>query len=141
MGAIQGTLTNGAATDDPTPTLTGKAEKGSIVKVYDDGALLGSVVADDITGQWTFTPTSPLVEGEHKFHVTSTDKAGNVSLPSADFVLNMDFTGPDPDKLKITGVDDQVGTITGNVAHGDPTDDNRPTIQGEGTAGDTILST
>ncbi|WP_179038102.1 Ig-like domain-containing protein [Limnobaculum xujianqingii] len=139
VGAIQGTLTNGAATDDPTPTLTGKAEKGSIVKVYDDGALLGSVVADDITGQWTFTPTSPLVEGEHKFHVTSTDKAGNVSLPSADFVLNMDFTGPDPDKLKITGVDDQVGTITGNVAHGDPTDDNRPTIQGEGTAGDTIF--
>ncbi|WP_179038098.1 Ig-like domain-containing protein [Limnobaculum xujianqingii] len=25
------------------------------------------------------------------------------------------------------------------MAHGDPTDDNRPTIQGEGTAGDTIF--
>ncbi|MBK5177928.1 Ig-like domain repeat protein, partial [Budviciaceae bacterium CWB-B4] len=139
VGAIQGTLTNGMATDDPTPTLTGKAEKGSIVKVYDGNTLLGSVVADETSGQWTFTPTSPLVEGEHKFHVTSTDKAGNVSLPSADFVLNMDFTGPDPDALKITGVDDQVGAVTGNVKPGDTTDDNRPTIQGEGTAGDTIL--
>ncbi|MBK5143713.1 Ig-like domain repeat protein [Budviciaceae bacterium BWR-B9] len=139
VGAIQGTLTNGAATDDPTPTLTGKAEKGSIVKVYDGDSLLGSVVADDTTGQWTFTPTSPLGEGEHKFHVTSTDVAGNVSLPSADFVLNMDFTGPDASKLSITGVDDQVGAVTGNVNPGDTTDDTRPTVSGTGTAGDTII--
>ncbi|MBK5143706.1 Ig-like domain repeat protein, partial [Budviciaceae bacterium BWR-B9] len=139
VGTIQGTLTNGAATDDPTPTLTGKAEKGSVVKVYDGDALLGSVVADDITGQWTFTPTSPLVEGEHKFHVTATDAAGNVSLPSADFVLTMDFSGPDSSKLSITGVDDQVGAVTGNVKPGDTTDDTRPTISGTGTAGDTII--
>ncbi|TQS86308.1 type I secretion C-terminal target domain-containing protein, partial [Limnobaculum zhutongyuii] len=138
VGSVQGTLTNGMATDDPTPTLTGKAEKGSTVKVYDGETLLGSVVADETTGQWTFTPTSPLVEGEHKFHVTATDKAGNVSMPSADFVLEMDFTGPDLSKLKITGVDDQVGNVTGNVDDGDFTDDSRPTISGTGTAGDTI---
>ncbi|WP_420844712.1 Ig-like domain-containing protein [Limnobaculum eriocheiris] len=138
VGTVQGNLNNGGATDDPTPTLTGKAEKGSTVKVYDGDTLLGSVVADDTTGQWTFTPTSPLVEGEHKFHVTSTDKAGNTSLSSADFVLNMDFTGPDPDALKITGVDDQVGAVTGNVKDGSFTDDSRPTINGTGTAGNTI---
>ncbi|MCD1124875.1 Ig-like domain-containing protein [Jinshanibacter sp. LJY008] len=138
VGSIQNDLLNGAATDDPTPTLTGKAEKGSIVKVYDGDALLGSVVADATTGQWTFTPTSPLQEGVHKFHVTSTDAAGNVSLPSSDFVLIMDFTGPDSSKLSITGVDDQVGAMTGNVKDGEFTDDTRPTIQGTGTSGDKV---
>ncbi|MCD1127766.1 Ig-like domain-containing protein, partial [Jinshanibacter sp. LJY008] len=75
----------------------------------------------------------------HKFHVTSTDAAGNVSLPSSDFVLIMDFTGPDSSKLSITGVDDQVGLYTGNVKPGETTDDTQPTISGTGTAGDTII--
>ncbi|MDR0806171.1 MAG: Ig-like domain-containing protein [Enterobacteriaceae bacterium] len=143
VGSVQGPLTNGSATDDPTPTLSGHAEKGSIVKVYDGDALLGSVVANSTTGQWSYTPTSPLGEGEHKFHVTSTDKAGNESLPSADFVLTTDFTGPDSSKLAITSVIDNVGGQTGDVAGIDPvnhmTDDTRPTIHGTGTAGDTII--
>ncbi|MBK5143719.1 Ig-like domain repeat protein [Budviciaceae bacterium BWR-B9] len=136
VGTVQGTLLNGNETDDPTPTLIGKAEKGSIVKVYDGDALLGSVTADSTTGAWSFTPESGLPEGKHTFHVTATDKAGNVSDKSADFVLTMDFTKPD--MPAITGVDDQVGAVTGNVKSGDITDDNRPTISGTGTKGDLI---
>ncbi|AWH88919.1 Ig-like domain-containing protein [Limnobaculum parvum] len=136
VGTVQGTLLNGNETDDPTPTLIGKAEKGSIVKVYDGEALLGSVTADSTTGAWSFTPESGLPEGKHTFHVTATDKAGNVSDKSADFVLTMDFTAPI--MPVITGVDDQVGAVTGNVKSGDTTDDDRPTISGTGTAGDTI---
>ncbi|MBK5143696.1 Ig-like domain repeat protein [Budviciaceae bacterium BWR-B9] len=138
VGTIQGTLNNHGWTDDPTPTLMGKAEKGSIVKVYDGEAFLGSVTANATTGEWSFTPVSGLSEGEHKFHVTATDKAGNVSDKSTDFILTMDFTAPDPSKLAITGVDDQVGGLTGNVASGGLTDDSRPTISGTGTKGDLI---
>ncbi|QBH94949.1 hypothetical protein EKN56_00085 [Limnobaculum zhutongyuii] len=139
MGAIQDPLYHNSATDDPTPTLMGKAENGSIVKIYVDGALLGSAVADSTTGAWSYTPTSAQTEGKHTFYVTATDKAGNVSQPSADFVLTMDFTGPDPDALKITEVIDNVGKVTGNVESGKETDDTRPTIKGEGTSGDTIF--
>ncbi|WP_407656568.1 Ig-like domain-containing protein [Limnobaculum zhutongyuii] len=138
VGVIQGTLNNNSWTDDPTPTLMGKAEKGSVVKVYDGEALLGSVTANSTTGEWSFTPVSGLSEGEHKFHVTATDKAGNVSDKSADFILTMDFTAPSFDALSIAGVNDQVGVLTGNVASGGETDDTRPTISGTGTVGDTI---
>ncbi|MBV7693724.1 VCBS repeat-containing protein [Limnobaculum sp. M2-1] len=138
VGAVQGTLNHGDATDDPTPTLTGKAEVGSVVTIYDGNTLLGSVTTG-ANGQWTFTPTSPQGEGQHLFHVTATDAAGNVSRPSADFELTMDFTAPDARQLAITGVDDQVGSVTGNVNKGETTDDTRPTISGTGTAGDTII--
>uniref|UniRef100_UPI00056B4E45 Ig-like domain-containing protein n=1 Tax=Chania multitudinisentens TaxID=1639108 RepID=UPI00056B4E45 len=85
------------------------------------------------------TPTEKLSEGEHRFTVTATDKAGNVSDPSNTFTLTLDFSAPDASKVVITGVDDQVGTVKGNVAAGDITDDNRPTIKGTGAeVGNTI---
>ncbi|WP_337265206.1 Ig-like domain-containing protein, partial [Serratia sp. MMO-151] len=131
-------MTSGSATDDPTPTLSGRAEANSIVKVYDQNGLLGSAQTD-ASGQWSFTPTSKLAEGEHRFTVTATDKAGNVSDPSNTFTLILDFTPPDASKVVITGVDDQVGEQKGNVVAGGTTDDNRPTIKGTGAeAGNTI---
>ncbi|AWH88932.1 Ig-like domain-containing protein [Limnobaculum parvum] len=139
VGSIQGQLSSGGITDDSTPTLTGKAEKSSIVTVYDGIILLGSVVADGVNGEWSFTPATPISEGEHKFRVTATDAAGNISKPSADFLLTTDYTSPDGAKLAITGVDDKVGEITGNITSGGSTDDSRPTISGTGTAGDTIV--
>ncbi|MES2251286.1 MAG: Ig-like domain-containing protein [Pseudomonadota bacterium] len=140
VGTKQGLLANGGVTDDPSPTLSGKAEPGSTLTVYDDAIKLGTVVTDS-RGNWSYTPTSPLAEGEHKFTVTATDKAGNVSAPSSEFVLSTDYTPPDASKLAITGVDDDVGGIVGNVTSGETTDDSLPTINGTGTAGNTILVT
>ncbi|MCD1125687.1 Ig-like domain-containing protein [Jinshanibacter sp. LJY008] len=137
VGIITGPMSSGSHTDDATPTLSGKAEKDSTVSVYDGETLLGTVTADS-NGQWTFT-TDALAEGEHSFHVTATDKAGNVSEKSADFILTMDFTSPDSSLLAITGVNDAVGAYTGNVKSGETTDDSRPTISGTGTSGDTII--
>ncbi|TQS86438.1 hypothetical protein ELQ32_18670, partial [Limnobaculum zhutongyuii] len=137
VGEIQGTLTSNSSTDDATPTLNGTAEKNSTVNLYDGETLLGTTTTDN-NGKWTFT-TDTLTEGKHTFHVTATDAAGNVSQPSNNFVLTMDFTAPDASKLAITGVDDQTGIVTGNVKSGDITDETRPTISGTGTAGDTII--
>ncbi|MBK5143694.1 Ig-like domain repeat protein [Budviciaceae bacterium BWR-B9] len=139
VGAIQGLLKHGAITDDSTPTLTGKAAMGSVVKVYNDSVLLGSVIADAETGEWSFTPSTALLDGTYHFAVTSTDAVGNASLPSTVFDLTIDIPAPAPDiRQQILGVDDQVGHITGNVKSGDWTDDSQPTIHGVGTAGDII---
>ncbi|WP_341886823.1 Ig-like domain-containing protein [Variovorax sp. YR752] len=138
VGAKQGALVNGGVTDDPSPTLSGKAEAGSTVAVYDNGKLLGTVPAD-AAGHWTYTPTTPLAEGEHTFTVTATDKAGNTGAPSAGFVLTTDFTPPDATKLAITGVEDDVGNVLGNIASGGKTDDSSPVIHGTGTAGNTVI--
>ncbi|WP_235502131.1 Ig-like domain-containing protein, partial [Trabulsiella odontotermitis] len=137
VGSNQGALANHGLTDDPTPTLSGKAEAGSIVKIYDQSGLLGSVTARD-DGTWSYTPTTKLDEGSHQFHVTATDKAGNTSAPSDDFELTLDFTPPDSSKLAITNVYDDV-KLAGDVPNNGETDDNRPLISGTGAeAGDTI---
>ena len=138
VGTVQGTLSNGSSTDDPTPTLSGKAEAGSTVKIYDQNGLLGEVTAK-ADGTWSFSPVAKLPEGEHRFHVTATDKAGNTSAASDDFVLNLDYTAPDASKVSITDVVDDFGSVTGSVTSGGKTDDNTPLIKGTGAeAGNTI---
>ena len=137
VGAITGPIANGGVTDDPTPTLTGQAEAGSKVTVYDNGTVLGSVIAG-ADGKWNYTPTTGISEGEHKFTTDATDKAGNTSPKSDVFTITTDYTPPDASKLAITGVLDSVGNVTGNVLSGGVTDDSRPVISGTGTAGDTI---
>ncbi|WP_407200781.1 Ig-like domain-containing protein [Enterobacter cloacae] len=138
VGSVQGNLANGGTTDDPTPTLSGKAEAGSTVKIYDQNGLLGEVTAKT-DGTWSFSPVAKLPEGEHRFHVTTTDKAGNTSVASDDFVLTLDFTAPDVSKVSITDVVDDFGSVTGSIASGGKTDDNTPLIKGTGAEpGNTI---
>jgi len=138
VGTVQGALSNGSSTDDPTPTLSGKAEAGSTVKIYDQNGLLGEVTAK-ADGTWSFSPTAKLPEGEHRFHVTATDRAGNTSAASDDFVLNLDYIAPDASKVSITDVVDDFGSVTGSVTSGGKTDDNTPLIKGTGAeAGNTI---
>ncbi|MEQ4530875.1 MAG: Ig-like domain-containing protein, partial [Mixta sp.] len=137
VGDVRNDLTSGSVTDDANPTFNGVAEGGSRVDIYDNGELIGSVVADD-NGTWSFTPGTPLPEGGHRITTTATDKAGNTSKPSDDFVLTTDYTPPDVNKLSITGVYDDV-KVTGVVPSGGETDDNRPLIRGTGAeAGNTI---
>ena len=90
-GATMGILSNGQATDDTTPTLSGTAEAGSTVKIFSNGLLLDSVVADG-TGHWTYTP-SALADGPQEFTFTATNLYGT-SGTSAVFTVNVDTTPP-----------------------------------------------
>jgi hypothetical protein len=54
---VQGNLASGSHTDDTTPTVVGRATPGSIVKVYVDGKLVDSVIADPTTGNGS-TPST-----------------------------------------------------------------------------------
>gem|GEM_PF-2228036 len=93
VGSAQGTLSQGQSTDDTTPTLSGKAEKGSTVLIYDNGSLLGEAVAD-ANGNWSFTPTTPLLNDTHSFEVKAKDKAGNLSEASDSFTIVVDTIPP-----------------------------------------------
>ncbi|MCU6285128.1 Ig-like domain-containing protein, partial [Enterobacter cloacae] len=61
-----------------------------------------------------------------------------VSGHSAAFTLGTDYSAPDSSALSISGVTDDVGTVTGELKSGDSTDDTLPVIHGTGTAGDTV---
>ncbi|KTR97228.1 Ig-like domain-containing protein [Pantoea dispersa] len=79
-------LTPGDATSDKTPALSGVAEPGTIVTLYDNGKEIGSVVADKM-GAWSITPE--LADGEHKLTVMAKDKVGHESTISDAFNLTI----------------------------------------------------
>jgi len=124
-------LTNGQLTNDARPTLSGTAEAGTTVNVYDGTTLLGTATVG-ANNAWSFTPLSPLADGAHTLTVTTTDAAGNVSPPTAGFVINVDATAPVAPT--ITSVVDNVGSVQGPVLSGNPTNDTRPTLNGTAEA-------
>ncbi|MFZ1873191.1 MAG: Ig-like domain-containing protein, partial [Chania sp.] len=145
VGSVTGALKPGATTDDTQPTLTGKAEAGAKIEIYDNGNKIGETIAD-LDGNWTFTPKSELAEGNHSFTTRATDAAGNVSVQSQPWELVIDTTAPDKPSTDGTGpgiseiLDDQ-GAVKGTISNGGSTDDTQPTLKGEGEPGDTVIIT
>lgn len=80
------------ATNVNTPLLTGTADPGSTVVIYDSDAFLGSVVAT-AGGTYAFTPSTPLFNGLH--HITAqADNSGGASAMSAPLLLTIETEPP-----------------------------------------------
>ena len=79
-------------TADTTPTISGTAEAGSAVEVFDGATLLGTTMADG-TGNWVFT-TPVLGNGVHSLSASTTDAAGNAGSASAALEVSIDTEGP-----------------------------------------------
>ena len=67
-------------TNDNTPTLVGKATANATISIFDgegeNAPLLGTTTADN-DGNWSYTPTSPLADGDHKFTIEASKVAAN----------------------------------------------------------------
>ncbi len=128
VGALQGLLDSGDASDDATPTFGGSgATPGEIITLYDGDTPIASVVVGP-SGVWSLTVPAPgLGEGEHSLTLTTTDAAGNKSEPSPPFVLTVDTSAPSAPTVAAPVIDD-VGVFTGVLSAGDPTDDARPAL-------------
>jgi large repetitive protein len=133
-GGVVGALTNGQLTNDNKPTLTGTAEAGSTVSIYDGSTLLGTTVATG--GSWSFTPGTALADGSHTLTITATDAAGNVSPATGNFVIVVDATLPVTPV--ITTIVDDVPNIVGAVGNGQATNDTLPTLNGTAEANSTV---
>ncbi|WP_186059878.1 Ig-like domain-containing protein [Burkholderia gladioli] len=130
VGKEQGALASHDFTDDATPTLHGRAEVGAKVEIYDGGLLIGTTMANR-GGRWSFTPSRPLDEGAHALTAKARDGAGNLSVESDAFVVNVDTTGwHKPPPPAILEVIDDVGQETGPLKPYDRTDDAQPIIKG-----------
>jgi hypothetical protein len=135
VGTIQGPLGTGQLTDDAQPLLKGTSEPLATVNVYDGATLIGTANAD-INGNWSLQLSSNLSETTHSFTARAVDAAGNISNPSAPFLLTVDTTPPAPPV--IVTVADDVGPNIGNLTNGQLTDDNKPTLSGTAVAGSVI---
>jgi Bacterial Ig-like domain/Domain of unknown function (DUF4347) len=95
FGSDGGTLGDNI-TNDTTITLTGNANVGSKIQVFDGTTLLNTVaVVTDANGDWTYT-TSARTAGIHPFTARVVDDAGNSSVTYASDPLSItiDTTAP-----------------------------------------------
>ncbi|CAH6661816.1 BapA/Bap/LapF family large adhesin [Pseudocitrobacter vendiensis] len=134
VGTVTGELNNNDRTDDTLPTLSGTAATGSVIIIYDNNVEIGRTTA--VSGAWSFTPTTPLGEGNHSLTLTATNGAGNTSAPSAPFVLVVDTVAPN--RPVLTGVTDDEGPVTGPLLNNQATNDTQPTFSGTAEAGSTV---
>ncbi|MRT39707.1 hypothetical protein GJV09_00005, partial [Enterobacteriaceae bacterium RIT702] len=136
-GEFTGPIQSGDVTDDSTPTLSGEGTPGNTIIIRDKGEIIGSTIVGE-DGSWTWTPETPLEDGEHRFELVERDPAGNESAPGEEFIVIID-TDP-PARPEIGQVFDDFEPKTGPLASGDWTNDNTPTFSGSGQEpGDTII--
>ncbi|ATB48542.1 Ig-like domain-containing protein [Corallococcus macrosporus] len=102
---------NGVSVPTQQPAISGTAQPGSLVTVTVDGDVLGSAPVD-ANGDWTFTPSVPLGQGEHTVTATATDTAGNVSDPSAPTTFTVDTVVPDAPEITTPGDGSTIATAT-----------------------------
>ena len=122
---------SGGSTNLSAPTIAGIAQDGSNVVLSDADGVLGTAVADQF-GAWSVTlPSSP--RGTYGITATATNTYGERSAPSQMFALTIDTLVPDaPTGLALAASADS-GRIGDSI-----TNNNRPTIDGRGTAGDSV---
>ena len=67
-------------TNDNAPTLVGKATSNATISIFDgegeSAPLLGTTTTDN-DGNWSYTPSSPLADGDHKFTIEASKVAAN----------------------------------------------------------------
>lgn len=137
VGAVVGPIVTGTTTDDNTPTLSGTAEAGSTVNIYDGSTLIGTATVGE-DGTWSFT-TDVLAEGEHSLTVTVTDAAGNTSAATDPITFIVDSLAPDA--IGDLTVINNEGAVAVLVTPDSATNDNTPVISGTAEVGSTVTLT
>jgi Ca2+-binding RTX toxin-like protein len=101
--------------------LSGTAEAGSKVLVFDGATQVGTATVD-ASGNWSF-PTGTLVDGTHAFKSEAVDAAGNVSAASGALNVTVDTVAPNApvlvsdtlaasNKVVVSGTAEAGSTIT-----------------------------
>ncbi|PVE05046.1 Ig-like domain-containing protein, partial [Limnohabitans planktonicus] len=124
----------GITTPDTTPTFQGTGTPGNTIQIKDPaGNVIGSAVVGP-NGQWNVTPTAPLPQGSNNLAITETSPSGAVS-PSVPLPVVIDSVAPSAPSGAIAP-GSNTGSTTDNI-----TSNNKPTLTGTGTPGDTIKIT
>ncbi|MBI2932168.1 MAG: hypothetical protein HYY16_11000, partial [Planctomycetes bacterium] len=134
---------DGSFTWDSTPTFdwsdvtdaSGVTYSLIVCEVVDDGAV-APVERISQTGlvSSSFTPSSPLADGTHIWHVLAVDGAGNVGAWSSDWTFTIDTLPPSvPSTPDLLSASDSGTSSLDNI-----TNDTTPTFTGTAQAGTTV---
>jgi hypothetical protein len=97
--------------------VSGTAEGGALVTVYDNGVKLGTAAANASTGAWSFT-LGVLADGAQSLTATATDAAGNIGAASAALVFTVDAITPVPAVTNVTDAGKGQSTVSGTSEAG-----------------------
>ncbi len=108
LAPVTGNVSNGGSSNDTTPSLSGTGVvAGDVIHIYDQDILIASVVAV-ANGSWSYTPTTALGEGSHRFSYTVTDAASNQSQASPITVFIVDTALPSA-SIQFVSISDDSG--------------------------------
>jgi len=127
-----GSAINGGTTHDLLPVITGTADAGNTIYVYDRARFLGTTTAA-VDGVWSFTPAVAIKAGFHKFAVIPQDSENNWGESSPEFAVTIDLPPVTPPV--ITGLSGDNGL---SIAPGSTTTELHPKATGTGQPGDTV---
>ncbi|MBS1188758.1 MAG: uncharacterized protein H6R10_550, partial [Rhodocyclaceae bacterium] len=114
-----------------TPVITGSAEAGATVTLYDtDGTTVLGTATTNGAGTWSLT-SAALAAGAHTLTAKASDAAGNVSTASAGLAITIDTTAPAAPA--ITAITTDTGTPGDRI-----TSDTTLVLSGTAEAGSTI---
>ena len=130
---ITGTIAPGGSSNDTSLDLTGTAEAGSSVSIYNSSTLLGTTTADNTTGAWSYNATGLSNGSTYVFNATATDAVSNTSSASSNYTVTVDTTAP---AVSITTVTDH--SSANSVSSGDTINDRHLIISGTAQAGSTV---
>ncbi|WP_425913261.1 Ig-like domain-containing protein [Pseudomonas sp. GWSMS-1] len=95
-----------------TPTLTGTAEAGVTVSLYNGATLLGSTTTDG-SGNWSIT-SSALADASYNLVAKARDAAGTESVVSSSRAITIDTTAPSLNAAGGTPADNATGVSISN---------------------------
>jgi hypothetical protein len=122
----------GGVSHDASPVVVFTAAAGDTISLYDNGTLIGTMVAKDGVNAWKVPAT--LSNGAHELSLTDTNAAGVTSA-----ALNVPFTVETALGVpQITTVYDVTGPNSGYIAPTQIATDSEPTVMGTGGPGNTI---
>ncbi len=119
-------------TSNTKPTITGTAEAGATVKIYNGATEVGTGIAN-ASGNYNITLTSALSEGANNLSAKATDTAGNTSTVSSELNITIDTTAPSTPTIVLATASDTGSSNTDNI-----TSNTKPTITGTAEAGATV---
>ncbi len=129
-GSDSGRNTADNKTNVTTPVITGTAEAGSTVTLYDNAVSVGTVTANGL-GTWSFT-TPTLADGAHTLTASAVDVTDNTSGLSAALVVTISTQATAPSGLVLT-------TDSGSSATDNKTNVASPTIRGTAEASNIVM--
>jgi hypothetical protein len=93
-----GVIDRGGLTNDPSPTMSGRGDVGSIIHILVDGREVGTAVVKP-NGTWSFSLPQALSDGEYRLTARASNDAG-WSVPSTSYGIQVDVTPPSQPKIE-----------------------------------------